>query len=170
MSSKFWHSILITVLQRNTHSYTNKEIYYKKLAQVVMETEESRDLQLISWKPRSWWCYSSQCPKVWVPESWQSKFHSESLQTWKLGRSSFHCSLKAGKRPLSQDNQVERAAPHLRGGPPLVYIALLWIRWGRFTLGRKVILFKWVYKFKLTSSKNTLKDTQYNVWLNIHVP
>lgn len=47
-------TVLVRVLQRNRTNrmlaYIYKEIYYKELAHVIMDTENSQDLPPISWR------------------------------------------------------------------------------------------------------------------------
>ena len=49
--------------QLHTHTHTHTHIYYKELAQVIMETEKSHDLFFVSWRPRK---------HVQRPENWKT--------------------------------------------------------------------------------------------------
>lgn len=51
------HVVLVRVLQRNRTNRiffveAHKEIYYKKLAHIIMEADKSLGLELANWRPR----------------------------------------------------------------------------------------------------------------------
>ena len=143
--------VLATVLKgkRIDRIYRYKEIYYKKFAHVIMETDKSQDLQLASWGPKKSWSYKFQ------------QRHRTSQ--------CFSSSVKGGNNwcPISKAVKQEDFPLTHRRVSLLYYSGLPLIWWGQPTLGSAICFTQFTNLNVNLIQKHTHRHTQNNVWPNV---